>query len=124
MDVYQYISENNPDAANGVCIKYGYTQIKNIGELAGALQTIVATHGETALKSIMDVHPEKDTILELFQKKEQPEVKSKPDCSCNSGIKMGADGTVTQPSSTANQTNTYILVAALIVSISIISMKK
>lgn len=69
MDVYQYISENNPDAANGVCIKYGYTQIKNIGELAGALQAIVATHGETALKSIMDVHPEKDTILELFQKK-------------------------------------------------------
>jgi len=73
------------------------------------------------------LHPDKDVILELFEKKSEPIIIEKPimersrDCSCM----MNADGTlVPQSSGAASQTNMFILVAAMIVSLSIISMKK
>jgi hypothetical protein len=125
MNVYYYIADSNSDAANKVCNKYGYHQIQSIDELAYCLQEIVANEGEGALKEIMELHPDKDVVLELFEKKseivpttdmEQP----KKDCSCM----LNADGTSQGNQGIASQTNLMILVAAMIVSISIISMKK
>lgn len=132
MTVYQYIANVNPDAANEVCKKYGYYQIENVEELAWCLRQIVADNGEESLKKIMELHPEKEVILELFEVKPEPkkeEVSSTPiimnadgnnkDCGCNM---RNADGAAT--TGVASQTNMIILVAAMIVSISIISMKK
>lgn len=128
MNVYQYIAYSNPDAANELCNKYGYYQIQSIEELADCLQSIVARKGESAFKDIMELHPDKDVVLELFEKKieakpEPPvqimEQKRERDCSCM----MNADGG-SQNQGIASQTNLMILVAAMIVSISIISMKK
>ena len=130
MNVYQNIAYNNPDAANEVCKKYGYYQIENIDELAYCLQKIVADEGENSFIEIMSLHPDKDVILELFEKKSEPIVIENPrpimerrrDCSCM----MNAEGQQ-QPLSSgfaASQTNIFILAAAMIVSISIISMKK
>jgi hypothetical protein len=133
MNVYDYIANVNPDAANSVCKKYGYYQIENLEELAWCLRQIVADNGEESLKKIMELHPEKEVILELFEVKPEPkkeEVSSTPiimmnadgnnnkDCGCNM---KNADGAST---GVASQTNMIILVAAMIVSISIISMKK
>lgn len=125
MNVYQNIANTNPDAANDVCKKYGYYQIRSIDELAYSLQRIVADEGESSLKEIMELHPDKDVILELFEKKceEKPVImEQKRDCSCM----MNADGAASTAAATgfASQTNMIILVAAMIVSISIISMKK
>lgn len=141
MTVYEYIANVNPDAANSVCKKYGYYQIENTDELAWCLRQIVADNGEESLKKIMELHPEKEVILELFEVKPEPkteEVSSKPNmmnadgsncgcgcgcgrCSCNM---KNADGTASASTGIASQTNMIILVAAMIVSISIISMKK
>lgn len=127
MNVYQYIAYSSPDAANELCNKYGYFQINSFEELADCLQSIVARKGESAFKDIMELHPDKDVVLELFEKKieakpEPPvqimEHKRERDCSCM----MNADGSQNQ--GIASQTNLMILVAAMIVSISIISMKK
>ena len=131
MTVYEYISNVNPDAANQVCRKYGYYQIENSDELAWCLRQIVADNGEEGLKKVMELHPEKDVLLELFEVKPEPkkeEQTSNPtimnadgnnNCGCNM---KNADGSTS--SGLASQTNMIILVAAMIVSISIISMKK
>jgi hypothetical protein len=144
MNLYLYIAENNPDASYEVCKKYGYFNIQSIEELASSLQSIVAENGQDSLQEILDIHPDKDVILEIFEKKkveEQPNVEElvtkilkrdrqmererlrDRDCSCM----KSADATTSTDNSTSsvvNQTNTYILVGALIVSIAIISMKK
>lgn len=131
MNVYQYIAYSNPDAANQLCNKYGYFQIQSEEELAYCLQSIVARKGESAFKEIMELHPDKDVVLELFEKKlPEPEpVTVRPimeqerrrDCSCM----LNADGTQSQQGQNiVSQTNLMILAAAMIVSISIISMKK
>jgi hypothetical protein len=137
MTVYSYISQNNPDGAYEICKKYGYFDVQTLDELSYCLQDIVSTKSEEGLSDVLSIHPEKDVILELYQKKVESEPTSEPikplqttmptpilpdtssDCSCNM---KNAEGT--QVSSVVNQTNTYILVGALIVSIAIISMKK
>ena len=106
MNVYYYIADSNSDAANKLCNKYGYYQIRSIDELAYCLQEIVANEGEGALKEIMELHPDKDVVLELFEKKseiivptqvmEQP----KKDCSCM----LNADGAQSNQG-IASQTN-------------------
>lgn len=130
MNVYQYIAYSNPDAANELCNKHGYFQIQTEEELAYCLQSIVARKGETAFKEIMELHPDKDVVLELFEKPESPKPNMMEfqggmqmrDCSCMN--MRNADGTATATQSLASQTNFMILAAAMIVSISIISMKK
>jgi hypothetical protein len=145
MNVYLYIAENNPDAAYEICKKYGYFNINSIEELADSLKSIVAEKGQDSLEEILNIHPEKEVILEIFDKKKVIEEKpleqiiqsifdkNKPvekekDCGCM----KSADATTSQentnvqgqPSAVVNQTNTYILLGALIVSIAILTMKK
>jgi hypothetical protein len=140
MNVYSYIAENNPDESYEICKKYGYFNINSMEELANALKSIVAENGQDSLEEIFNIHPEKGVILEIFDKKKVIDTKpfeeviqsmfekNKPvekDCGCM----KNAMGDVTslakeQPSTVVNQTNTYILVGALIVSIAILSMKK
>jgi hypothetical protein len=128
MNVYHYIAQNNPDAANDICKKFGYFQINSIDELANCLQNIVAQDGESALKDVMSLHPDKDVLIELFDKKKDepttpvvlqniPTMAHADGCSCN----KSADGT---PSPMVNQTNMYILFGAVIVSIAILSYNK
>lgn len=141
MNVYQYIAENNPDAAYEICKKYGYFDVQSIEELGNNLQAIVAEQGEDAFQEVLDIHPEKDVILELFNKKkveEKPdleflvkkivqqdrEMERNRDCSCMKNADGASNVVATAPSPIVNQTNTYILVGALIVSIAILSMKK
>ena len=143
MNVYLYIAENNPDAAYEICKKYGYFNVNSIEDLSNSLQSIVAENGQDALKEILDIHPEKSVILEVFEKKKVNEVpleeviqkifdrnkpveKEKSDCSCMKNADGAALASPLPPtvSNSSNQTNTFILVGALIVSLAIISMKK
>jgi hypothetical protein len=143
MNVYLYIAQNNPDAAYEVCKKYGYFNVQSFEDLAASLQSIVAEHGESSLKEILDIHPDKEVILEMNDKKkvEEPPLEEiiqkvfdrnkrpeKEDCSCmkNADATPAVAAAPAQPqqSASVSQTNTYILVGALIVSIAILSMKK
>ena len=140
MNVYLYIAENNPDAAYEICKKYGYFNINSMEELADALKSVVAENGQDSLEEILNIHPEKEVILEIFDKKKVIDTKpfeeviqsmfekNKPiekekDCGCMKSADA-TPSTTAAPSSVVNQTNTYILVGALIVSIAILSMKK
>jgi len=129
MSVYNHIAESNPNQAADFCLNNGY-QPTDIESIAIYLETIVAQNGESAFKNVMELHPEKEVILELFQQKENNTnrnidniVEIKPPVmlsTTTSSNMMNATGNA----GSSQQTNTYILVAALIVSIAIISMKK
>lgn len=125
MDVFDYLSysEKNLEQVIQFCNKFGYYP-KNEQELTSCLQNIVAVEGESAFKELMEMHPDKEVILELFEKKveEKPimERERNRDCSCM----MNADGGTASNQNFASQTNLIILVSAMIVSIAIISMKK
>ena len=75
MNVYLYIAENNPDAAYEICKKYGYFNINSMEELADSLKSIVAEQGQGSLEEILNIHPEKEVILEIFDKKKVIEEK-------------------------------------------------
>lgn len=145
MTVYTYIAENNPDDAYEICKKYGYFNVESFEDLSASLQELVAQNGEGALQEVLEIHPDKDVILELFEKKNeerQPIVelveidakisevasdfKNFKEEQKETIQKLNAIGSTapSEPKSVVNQTNTYILVGALIVSLAIISMKK
>jgi hypothetical protein len=134
MNVYRYIAESNSDAAYILCQSKGINEIYSIDDLESALELLVAQGDEYAMK-VFNLHPDKDMLIEAFGKKEETapiEIKKqevivvdeKPTtCSC----KLNATGDETQQqknNSIVTQTNTYILLGALIVSMAIISIKK
>jgi hypothetical protein len=118
MNVYSYIAENNPNDANQICVKNGLDDADTTETLAFYLQTIVAQNGVDSLKEILNLHPDKEVILELYQEptkiddKNVFEVKATP---------LNADG---QSSNIAQNTNTFILLGAIVVSLAIISLNK
>ena len=65
MTIYEYIARNNPMGAKRVIESFGYvvTQPKKMGD---NLRMLVAQEGEPALKAVVDLHPDKDLILEVF----------------------------------------------------------
>lgn len=131
MTVYQYISENNPDAAYEVCKQYGYYDIKDLSQLAQCLELIIGQNGEEGLSKVMELHPDKDTILELFKKKQDDIVEvvlpvmqekiappqSEPQIQLPIQDNMkNADGN----SMVVNKTNLYILIGASLIAFTII----
>ena len=67
--VYSYIANVYPNESVSLLTgKYGY-QIQSdftTDEIAAALQDVVNNDGEAALYDVMDLHPDKHIILELF----------------------------------------------------------
>jgi hypothetical protein len=131
MSVYKYIAEINPFEANDLCVQNGMQDALTLDELSNNLALIVANEGEIGFKNVMDLHPDKQVILELFQPKNSKKddifevvrppqmVQQQPQAQ---PIYLNATGT--QPSQIVSSTSTMILVAALIVSIAIVSIKK
>ena len=65
MNIYEYIARSNPRGARMVIQEFGYriTDNKRMGD---NLRMLVAQEGEPALKAVVDLHPDKDLILEVF----------------------------------------------------------
>ncbi len=82
--LYSYIAASNPGLSVGLCEKYGYDvpPVRNFVELGGLLEQLKDREGEAAFRDIMDLHPEKNLILEMYA----PEVPAK--------ALAGADGTM------------------------------
>jgi hypothetical protein len=135
MSVYKYIAELNSNEANNLCVQQGLPDAYDSDELANNLLVIVAQNGESALKNIMELHPDKDLILEMFkcsscQSKQQTEPPF-----------MDSEITEVQPlmvrplqqqefanangmADIAKNTNTIILVSSLIVALAVIASIK
>lgn len=124
MTVYEYIAENNGIKANEFCVNNGFNDACNTEELSNNLMAVVAQNGELSLKKVMELHPDKDVLVELFQPKNQIEnIKEivRPPMMMSSGAYMNATGNTV---ATSKETNTMILIAALIISVAVVSISK
>jgi len=125
MNVYQYIANNNPDAAYEVCKSYGYHDINTLEDLSHSLEICVANNGQEAFKNIMELHPDKDALVELFSVNninQQPlqEVLLKEAIMPMPPSVKNADG----ETSLVNKTNLYILGGAALIAFTILLSKK
>ena len=134
MSVYKYIAELNPDQANQFCVQQGIPDASNTDELANNLVSIVAQNGELALKKIMQLHPDKEIILDMFkcsscERQQQTTLPTMMDAGITevnplmerplqSGF-INASGVT----DVAKNTNAIILVSAVVVALAIISIK-
>jgi hypothetical protein len=128
LNVYQYIANNNPDAAYEVCKSYGYQNINNLDDLSHCLEMCVANDGKEAFKNIMELHPDKDALVELFTVNninQEPlrEVIVKETIPPPTAVTVvkNADG---GGSSLVNKTNLYILGGAALIAFTILLSKK
>lgn len=127
--VYDYVAVNNPSGAKRVCEAFGY-RVTNPKNMSQNLKTLVNNEGEEAIKMIMDMHPDKDIILDMFSTKQKPVNNSQADCGCtkhNSTAKMleqylNANGRQenTEARALATNTNTIIFASALVLAVAII----
>ena len=127
MSVYQYVAENNPMVAERIIDSFGYTIAKTPDM---GLSQLVANVGEPALKKVMENHPDKEIILEMFSN----ESNDKKTCGCKSCTSMNdnylnatGDTTTTQTKSQeqmANQTGLFLFFGAVLFSLALIYKNK
>jgi hypothetical protein len=79
MSVYKYVADNNPMGTQRLIESFGY-EITSQKDLGRSLAELVSNVGEPALKKVMDMHPDKDIILE-FNATSMPTTSS---CGCSS----------------------------------------
>jgi hypothetical protein len=132
MNVYQYIAQSNPNETYAICQKYGYVEVSDLDEMSEIVANIVSEFGEDALKEVMSIHPDKEILIELYQPSYPLQyfngAKNISEPSSvqfnNNPIRekyFNAEGQ--SPNKLVSQTNMYILVGALIVSLAIMSVK-
>ena len=131
MSVYKYIAELNPSQANDLCAQQGLPDASNSDELANNLVAIVAQNGELALKKIMELHPDKDLILEMFRCTSCQSKQQQPPQQMDAGIievqpltqRPLQEAFVNATGGVAKNTNTIILASAVVIALAIISIK-
>lgn len=129
MTVYDYVATSNPQASANLIRSYGYDMYKG-SDLGDNLREMVAQNGESALVAILDIHPDKEVILEAFNKAEETSSCGckKGNCTCKKDNYLNASGvesarTEMVVASSNQQTNTFLLAAALLLSVAIITRK-
>lgn len=136
MNLYSYVANSNPTASKIICQKFGYrvANVKSKDDLAECLRSLVAQEGEPALKEILDNHPDKDIILEVFANdstqflgidgtgsSKQSTCNCEKKCDCKSRENyLNADAS---QSRLASQTNVIIVVASLFLAVAILTKK-
>ena len=143
MNVYEYVADSNPRGAEQIMNSFNYDVI-NSADMG--LSQLVDRVGEPALLKVMENHPDKEIILELFSKTED---KREMGCTCGSCknrnrndehlnyLNVTGDGKVapTPPTTNqidsagsttllANQTNVILVVSALFIATALILKNK
>jgi hypothetical protein len=142
MNVFKYVAESNPNGAVQIINSFGY-DITSKSDLGKSLSELVAEVGEPAFIKVMDNHPDKDVILELYAS-ENTKDNDKKECGCDScrnrtmmtdhlqylnvtGSGKFADekssGSTTNTHLLANQTNVILVVSALFIATALILKK-
>ncbi len=65
IDVFLYIASNKPDEAAQLCYAFGFSP-ETYEDGAACLREIFVNGGLDEQMQIMDLHPEKDLLLEMF----------------------------------------------------------
>ena len=135
-NVYSYVADSNPNGAVEIINSFGY-DVLDTSNLGMSLTELVRGVGEPALKKIMEYHPDKDIILELFSEKKSKKQEMCKSCQTKKSNyenylnATGSAQTNTAPaqkdnnSSTllANQTNVILLVSSLFIAVALIKYK-
>jgi hypothetical protein len=141
MNVFKYVAESNPNGAVQIINSFGYDVTSN-SDLGKSLSELVAEVGEPAFKKVIDNHPDKDVILELYASENTKDKEKECDCdSCKSkrmindhlqylnatGSGKFADEKSSNSSTNthllANQTNVILVVSALFIATALILKK-
>lgn len=130
MTIYEYIAANNPVQAERTIRRFGYESVRG-SNLGDNLREVVAQEGEDAFRAVLDLHPDREVIVEVFAPKEEKESCgcTKGKCTCRKNDYMNADGAnnsaqeTTAAQVSAAQANTFLMAAALILAVAIIVKK-
>ncbi len=90
----KYIAFNNTEAAQALLDKYGYQEATNSTQLENTLKGIIQQNGESALIDVLELHPDKQMILDVFgseEKKSGADGEAQHNCACADGS-SGCDG--------------------------------
>lgn len=124
MTMYEYVAMSNPREAKSLIESFGY-RVTNPRTMGANLRMLVSQEGESALKSIAQMHPDRELILEA--------------CGVNKRESfMGVDGLINGTTTNTNQnqqdandstklayqTNAMMIVVALIIASAIIVNQK
>jgi hypothetical protein len=124
MTMYEYVAMSNPREAKSLIESFGY-RVTNPRTMGANLRMLVSQEGESALKSIAQMHPDRELILEA--------------CGVNKRESfMGVDGLINGTTQNNNQnqqeandstklayqTNAMMIVVALIIASAIIVNQK
>lgn len=123
--MYDYVAMSNPREAKSLIESFGYL-VTNPRTMGANLRMLVSQEGESALKAIAQMHPDKEFILEA--------------CGASSKREsfMGVDGLINGTTTNTNQnqqdandstklayqTNAMMIVVALIIASAIIVNQK
>lgn len=127
MDVYQYIAESpkSQQQAINLCQDYGLNPMDD-SQLSDCLSDIVKSYGESGLKEVIKIHPDKEIILNYHIVPPSEDSQRV----ANMLVYKGANGDTTTGSNTqtdnsgnniALQTNIIIFAAAVLIGFAIIS---
>ena len=141
MNVFKYVAESNPNGTIQIINSFGY-DVTSTSDLGRSLSELVSEVGESAFKKVMDNHPDKDVILELYSPKTEDKSTS---CGCDSCrnrvrnneymeyLNVSGKGTFADDKSIAsntsnthllaNQTNVILVVSALFIATALILKK-
>ena len=132
MDLYTYVATSNPYQAKAILHKYGYSMqnVRNESDLGVCLRKLVAYEGEGAFSDILDSHPDKNVIVEMYGNKTKLDGTCKNgQCDCSSCKAkeiqqyLNFSGTNETTNKSIKEFSIYILSAALLLAAAIISKK-
>lgn len=129
MTVYDYIAESNPIQAKNICESFGYSVV-NPQQMGENLKELINNEGEEALKSVMQIHPDREILVEYFGLKSKKQSKSKCGCKDSSTRRLdqieaflnagGNNNEKSEAKILASNTNTIIFASALVLAVAII----
>lgn len=131
MNVYKYVAENDPNGAVSIINSFGYECVTT-KDLGKSLTELVSVVGEPALKKVMDFHPDKEIILEMYSNKDScscPSCKASKNAYMNQERFLNVSGSEvvgqTKGDNTAIvlQTNGILIVSAIIIALAL-TLKK
>ena len=123
MNLYQIVAIANPKEAKSVINQFGYEIRTN--NLPQALRMLVSSEGEPALRAIVNIHPDKDLILECFAEDKSSIRKDENQSSTsNSDVFLNVVGQqLTEAQKSTQLTNTFLIASTLIILTALILKK-
>ncbi len=122
VNIFQYVAENDEYAARSICNKHGFAMqnADTPDAMAVCLEQLVSEVGEPAMVDIVNVHPDKDLILEVYATSKGGVEEKKCNCNKKKAMQEYVNGGKSE-GFLSSQGNLFIIAAALLLSVAVIS---